>query len=65
MADLGVVLAWVAISAVSLKWLAAFERMFASGRGEDDPALLAGDGALAHEQLHPLELSLLTAGGSR
>jgi len=66
MVDLAVALAWIAMSAVSLKWLVAFERMSAaSGCGEDDPALLAGGLALAHEESHPLDLWSLPAGGPR
>ncbi len=65
MVALGVALAWVAMSAVSFRWLAAFERASASAGGEADPALLADDGAFAYEALYPLELSPLPAGGPR
>jgi hypothetical protein len=63
MVDVGVALAWVAISGVSLKWLSAFGR-----RPESDvcePELLLRDGELLPEELYPLELTPFSAGGSR
>ncbi len=65
MVDLGVALTWVAMSAVSFKYLAAFKRGSASGGGEADATLLADDGTFAYEALYPLELSPLPAGGPR
>ena len=60
MVDLGVALAWVAISCVSLKWLSVFAQ-----RPEGDarePEILFRDGDLLPEELYPLEFTPVAVG---
>jgi hypothetical protein len=54
MADLGVALTWLAISAASVKGLSAFARAAITDNAEAESALLAGEGSLGHEALYPL-----------
>jgi hypothetical protein len=63
MVDVGVALAWVAISGVSLKWLSALGQR--SEAEACEPELLPRDGELLPEELYPLELTPLPVGGSR
>lgn len=58
MVDVGVALAWVTISAVSLKGLSAFGRVSAYGRGQTDLARCEGE--LALDEIYPV-LGLPTA----
>jgi hypothetical protein len=63
MVDVGVALAWAAISGVSLRWLSAFGQ-----RPECEPCdseLLSCDGELLPEGLYPLELTPFPVGSSR
>jgi hypothetical protein len=55
MVELGVALAWIAISAAGLQWLTACARVAASGCAEEELASYAGHGVLAHEDLYPID----------
>lgn len=61
MVDVGVALAWVAISGVSLKWLSAFDRAPVDSDGRPDLPL--PDGAFLQEDLHPLDRAPVHIGG--
>jgi hypothetical protein len=63
MVDVGVALAWVAISGVSLKWLSAFGQRPEGAICE--PEILLHDGELLPEELYPLELTPFPQGGAR
>jgi hypothetical protein len=63
MVNVGVALAWVAISGVSLKWLSAFGQRSTSQFCE--PEIPHRDGELLPEELYPLELTTFSVGGSR
>jgi hypothetical protein len=51
MVDLGVAIAWIAISAASAKGLSAFVRAAAMSDVEAEPVALTGDGVARHDGL--------------
>jgi hypothetical protein len=62
MVDVGVALAWVAISGLSLKWLSVFGQ-----RSEDElcePGLALHEGELLSEEHYPLDLTPFPVGSS-
>lgn len=61
MTDVGVALAWVAISGVSLKWLSVFARTSTTRLHAREPNSYEED--LVLEELYPLEL--FPVGGAR
>ncbi|MGH2911260.1 MAG: hypothetical protein ACRDJ3_02165 [Solirubrobacteraceae bacterium] len=63
MVDIGVALTWVAISGVSLKWLAVLGRRSTSEIRE--PELYQREGELLPEELYPVELTPILLGGFR
>jgi len=63
MVDVGVALAWVAISGVSLRWLSTLGRASAVDNPECDIVLREGEPL--PEELYPLELTPLHVGGPR
>jgi hypothetical protein len=58
MVDVGVALAWIAISAASARGLSAFARATARGGSEEEPAPAGANGAFARTGTYPIDLPL-------
>lgn len=59
MADIGVALTWIAISAASVKGLSAFARATATSNTEEEIASLGIEDFPAHRDLRPVNPSYL------